>query len=68
MSYFNKKLRQLPDLSRYTKLEELNCSDNMLTQLDNLPSSIIKLYCPTNFITKLDNLPHGLKILNCSNN
>ena len=46
----NKGLTELPDLSKYTNLKELNCSDNQLTSLDNLPLTLTTLYCNSNQI------------------
>ena len=37
----------------YTKLKVLDCYGNKLTQLDNLPQSLKKLYCQNNNITQL---------------
>ena len=34
------ELEILPDLSMYTNLKVLNCGDNRLTALDNLPASL----------------------------
>ena len=63
----NKQLNALPDLSKYTNLEILNCYNNNLTSLDNLPTTLKKLNCNHNNITNLDNLPPNLKKLKCSN-
>ena len=40
-----KNLSILPDLSRFTCLQKLDCSCNQIIQLDNLPFSLIKLHC-----------------------
>ena len=56
---------KLPDLSRYTKLKKLSCDCNELTQLDNLPSTLLELDCSNNQITSLDNLKQSLEILFC---
>ena len=61
-------LIELPDLTKYTNLKKLNCSENKLTHLDNLPISLTILYCGANLITCLDNLPINLIELNCYNN
>jgi Leucine-rich repeat (LRR) protein len=43
-----KGLTELPDLSLYTNLKKLNCANNQITTLDNLPLTIIELYCFNN--------------------
>ena len=48
-----KNLSILPDLSRFTCLQKLDCSPNLLTQLDNLPSSLQYLDCTNN---KMNNI------------
>ena len=63
-----KKLTILPDLSKYTKLKALNCNNNKLISLDNLPQGLQKLDCCYNQITSLDNLQPGLQELYCSDN
>jgi len=50
------------------QLTILDCSNNLLSELNNLPTSLIELYCSNNRLTKLENLPTGLKILECQNN
>ncbi len=41
-----KRLTQLPDdIGKYTNLQELYCSCNKLTNLDNLPTNLQKLDC-----------------------
>ena len=64
----NKNLSELPDISRFTKLQKLSCYNNQITQLDNLPNSLEELYCDNNQITQLDNLPNSLQRLFCTNN
>ncbi len=44
------------DFTRFTKLIKLNCINNKITSLNNLPNSLIELYCIDNQITSLDNL------------
>ena len=48
------------------KLENLNCSGNNITQIDNLPESLKVLNCSNNKIIQLDNLPAKIEILYCS--
>ena len=64
-----KKLTELPSwVSEHKKLEILDCSDNNITQLDNLPPGLKHLNCRNNQLTHLDNFPPGLKHLDCSGN
>jgi Leucine-rich repeat (LRR) protein len=64
----NKSLTYLPDLSRFTKLTYLNCSNNKLTQLPPLNTSLINLDCSDNQLTSLRPLNDNLKFLRCMNN
>ena len=56
-------LYELPDLSEYTNLYYLNCSQNHLVSLKGLPPSIKLIHCANNEITSLDSLPRGVKWL-----
>ena len=50
----NCNLTELPDLSRFTQLQELNCEQNKLTSLpDHLPHYLRRLYCSCNQLTSL---------------
>ena len=49
------------------QISELDCSNNQITKLENLPI-ILTLDCSNNQITKLENLPIGLTELGCSYN
>ena len=64
----SKKLKVLPDLTRFIKLKSLYCGNNQLIELNNLPNTLVELYCGNNQLTKLNNLPNTLTILQCSNN
>ena len=59
---------KLPDLTKYINLKVLNCSNNELTELPNLPNTLIELICSNNKLTELTNLPNTLIKLNCGNN
>ena len=61
-------LQVLPDLSLYTNLQRLDCHNNKLTRLDNLPPNLQTLYCRDNKIISLDILPPTLQELYCSKN
>ncbi len=64
----NKNICGVLDLKQFPYLQELNCCDNEITSLDNMPSSLIELYCSRNQITSLNNLPSSLITLDCSYN
>ena len=49
-------------------MQILDCYNNLITQLDKLPSFLRELNCSNNQITQLDNLPSYLQELNCSGN
>jgi len=62
-------LKQLPDLSRFTNLRILYCSNNKIVRLPTkLPSTLQELDCSYNLISELPVIPDKLQILNCSNN
>ncbi len=45
-----------------------DCSVNNLTELENLPSSLIELNCSINRLEKLENLPVNLNKIFCTLN
>ncbi len=63
-----KDITFIPNLSRFTCLEYLDCSNNKLTCLPNLPNSLIELSCCHNQLTCLTELPNSLEYLYCNNN
>ena len=64
-----KKLKSLPpEILKFTNLFELDCSNNQITSLDNLPPTLGTLDCHGNQLTSLDNLPPTLQTLYCSIN
>ena len=60
-----RELTKLPDLSRFTKLQELYCNCNQLTFIPPLPNSLQILSCYNNKLTYLPNLPNSLQELYC---
>ena len=69
LSIDSRRIKVLPDLTRFKNLKEFYCSDNKLKSLPALPQSLEVLYCSYNKLTSLPTtLPQGLEILYCSNN
>jgi len=65
----HKNLIKLPSwVSQCYNLKELNCFNNKITKIQNLPPALEILMCSINKITYLDNLPLTLKELSCENN
>lgn len=61
------KIKGVLDLSRFTDLIVLNCSQNLITSIINIPDTLYDLDCYKNEITQLD-LPTNLTDLNCGRN
>lgn len=64
----NKNLKFLPDLSRFTNLQNLYCNCNKLTSLPKLNSTLKKLICFNNELTSLPEFNENLIFINCSFN
>ena len=74
----NKNIEGILDLNEFKSLEELDCSNNKITEIINFPTincnNICKnkylkyLNCSNNLINKLNNLPLGIQGLNCKKN
>jgi len=58
----------LPNLSRFYNLRVLHCSNNQLTHLPNLPSTLKCLNCSNNKLKHLPTLPFTLTYLCCNKN
>jgi len=63
-----RNIGSLNGLQFFTGLEELNCNDNNLGGLPNLPLTLTHLECNHNIIEGLPYLPTGLTYLDCSFN
>ena len=63
-----KSLKSLPDLTRFKNIQELNCSNNLLTLLPTLPQNIEYLDCNYNQLNFIPTLPQNLTKLYCSYN
>lgn len=68
INIIDKDLRYLPDLTRFKKLEILNCRINRLRYLPALPKSLKRLNCTDNRLINLPELPEKLYELHCSHN
>ncbi len=64
----NRGLTYLPDLSKFTNLQKLNCSHNKLKSLPKLNNTLINLDCGYNKLTKLPKLNENLQRLDCECN
>ena len=64
----NQNLTELPNLSIYPNLKILYCSNNQITELNNLPPSLVEFYCNNNQITEINYLPERLQDFNCLDN
>ena len=65
-----KGITYLPDLTRFVKLEKLDCFNNQLTSLPTLPENLKVLFCDMNQLTLLPDLTRftNLETLACSYN
>ena len=68
LSYFG--LKRLPDISRFTKLELLDCSNNYITKLPTFSenTNLEILVCRHNLITEIHSLNFKLERLDCRYN
>jgi hypothetical protein len=64
----NRNLNYIPTLERFKRLKIFNCSFNLITNLPDLPNTLIFLNCGYNQLTFLPRLPCALEHLYCSNN
>lgn len=61
LSIDGRRIKVLPDLTRFKNLKEFYCSDNKLKSLPALPQSLEVLHCSGNKLTSLSDLPQNLK-------
>ena len=61
-------ISNLEGLQYFIRLTYLDCSDNLLTSLPTLPSTLTELRCQANQLTSLGNLPASIQGINCSAN
>ncbi len=65
---YNKNISNLNGIQYFTSLIHLFCSNNSLTSLPILPSSITELNCSQNSLTTLPALPNSLTWFACGSN
>ena len=63
-----REITDLDGLQFFTGLTQLNCYNNQLTTLPELPESLAILNCSSNQLTSLPEMPVGLIDLMCQNN
>ncbi|MFY7965268.1 MAG: hypothetical protein ACOVO1_10255, partial [Chitinophagaceae bacterium] len=69
LQMFNCNLSSIPlAILNSTKLEDLDVSYNLLTNIPNLPNSLKGFDCSNNRLTTLPQLPINLEFLNCAKN
>jgi hypothetical protein len=64
----NNVLRDLPPFDNAINLTKLDCNNNLLRGLSNLPASLVRLQCSNNQLTSLPELPPKIVTLNCNYN
>ncbi len=68
LSISKKDIKSLAGLQHFEGLKNLFCSNNQLSSLPSLPSTLNGLYCHENKLTSLPALPDTLIALSCSDN
>ena len=65
---WNMLISDLTGIQYFDHLSTLDCHNNSLTSLPQLPPMLIALRCYQNHLTTFSNLPNLLSILDCHNN
>lgn len=65
---FDNQIEELPDLDNLPLLNYLNCSNNKIRKIGNLPRTLTRLRCNKNRLTELPALPECLVKLCCEYN
>ncbi|MCA0234246.1 MAG: T9SS type A sorting domain-containing protein [Bacteroidetes bacterium] len=68
LNIYGNEIKNITGVVGFQSLKTLDCGNNKLTFLPELPSSLTSLSIYNNLIKKLDNLPTNLKYLNCNSN
>ncbi|MDR2513115.1 MAG: leucine-rich repeat domain-containing protein, partial [Puniceicoccales bacterium] len=64
----NRNISSLAGVEHFVALQRLDCYNNQLTTLPELPSGLQRLDCHNNQLTTLPELPSSLEWLYCNNN
>ena len=65
---YNLQIQDLTGIKYFQNIGTLDCSNNLLNSLSNLPNSLGELYCNNNQLNNIDSLPNSLTNFNCSHN
>ncbi len=68
MNLSNQCISSLEGIEFFINLQELECDNNGLSELPELPTTLTSLNCCNNSLTELPDLPSGLLMLTCDNN
>jgi Leucine-rich repeat (LRR) protein len=69
LDFSNKEITEIPSLKKYKNLTRLNCNNNLLTKIPELPDNLKFLDVRNNQIERLPSrLPRNLRSFNCANN
>ena len=68
MNVSSEYISSLRGLEYFTKLENFDCSENNLTWIPSMPSTLKILRCRENKLTSLPSMPSGLTLLVCDKN
>lgn len=68
MDVSSKGISDLTGIGYFTALTELNCENNSLSALPELPGDLIRFTCNSNSLTALPALPNSLQALGCGDN
>ena len=63
-----KGITNLYGIQFFTNLTHLECQNNGLMSLPELPTTLVELFCNSNQLTSLPKLPESLTVLDCSSN
>jgi uncharacterized repeat protein (TIGR01451 family) len=64
----NRNISSLEGLKYFKNITALECSNNKLTSLPELPPKLTQLNCSNNQLTYLPELPSSIEFLECENN
>lgn len=68
LSVYDRGIQSLEGLQYFPYIKSLDCSDNFLTELSDLPKYVTSLECDDNLLSELPALPDKLDYLRCEGN